>query len=152
VHRDLKPDNVIVGDGDAVKILDFGLVKLLDAAAAAIGGDVLTRTGITFGTPAYMAPEQALGRAVDGRADLYALGVILFELVTGALPFAAKEPRDLLRAHVGTPPPRLAALAGWVTPPLDALIATAMAKKPAERYVDAAAMRTALDVAVTSLP
>jgi serine/threonine-protein kinase len=161
VHRDLKPDNLILTragepgrEYEHVKILDFGLVKLLDAAAAAIGGDVLTRTGITFGTPLYIAPEQALGRPVDRRADLYALGVILFEMLTGATPFSGKDPAALLRAHVGTPAPRLAACAPgapWVTPAVEALIGGALIKKPEDRFPSAAVMRAALDDAFLSL-
>jgi serine/threonine-protein kinase len=161
VHRDLKPENVVlrvVGPAgrtfEQVKILDFGLVKLLDAAAAAIGGDVLSRTGITFGTPLYMAPEQALGRAVDGRADLYALGVMLFEMLTGQTPFTGKDPTSVLRAHVGTPAPRLAGClpsAPWVTPAMEALIGGALAKKADDRFPNAAAMRAALDDAFLSI-
>jgi serine/threonine protein kinase len=155
VHRDLKPDNLILADGERVKILDFGLVKLLDAAAAAIGGDVLTRTGITFGTPEYMSPEQALGRALDGRSDLYAVGVILFEMLTGVLPFTGKDAPAILRGHVGTPAPRLAAIAPgapWATVEIEALIAGAMAKKPGDRFASATAMRNALGHAIRSLP
>jgi serine/threonine-protein kinase len=161
VHRDLKPDNLVLTragepgrEFERVKILDFGLVKLLDAAAAAIGGDVLTRTGITFGTPMYMAPEQALGRKVDGRADLYALGVILFEMLTGTTPFSGTEPAQLLRAHVGTPPPRLAACAAgapWLTPAVEALVGGALVKKPEDRFASATVMRAALDDAFLSL-
>ena len=144
VHRDLKPENVLITAAgspadpyDFVKLLDFGLVKLLDAAAALIGGDRLTRTGIAFGTPAYIAPESAQGRPVDGRADLYAVGVMLFEMLTGRLPFMFAEPVKLLRAHVVTPAPRLAEVAAgapWCTPALDALVARALAKEPAERH------------------
>src|SRR5438105_4926793 len=81
VHRDLKPDNIMLvdmGGWESAKIVDFGLVKLIGDAEAAMGGAKLTTTGLVFGTPAYMAPEQALGRGVDGRADLYALATILF--------------------------------------------------------------------------
>jgi eukaryotic-like serine/threonine-protein kinase len=161
VHRDLKPENVILTragpagrEYEHVKVLDFGLVKLLDAAAAAIGGDVLTRTGITFGTPLYMAPEQALGRAIDGRADLYSLGVILFEMLTGKPPFTGDKPMTVLRAHVGTPPPRLAdrlADPGWITPQLEAVIAGALVKKPDDRFASATVMRAALDDAFLSV-
>jgi eukaryotic-like serine/threonine-protein kinase len=161
VHRDLKPDNLVLTRAGAagreyehVKILDFGLVKLLDAAAAAIGGDQLTRTGITFGTPLYMAPEQALGRPLDGRADLYALGVILFEMLTGHPPFEGRDPAQVLRQHVGTPAPTLQARtpgAAWVTPQLEALIAGALVKKPQDRFPSAAVMRAALDDAFLSV-
>jgi eukaryotic-like serine/threonine-protein kinase len=161
VHRDLKPDNIVLvaagapGQGyEQVKILDFGLVKLLDAAAAAIGGDALTRTGITFGTPLYMPPEQALGRAVDGRADLYALGVMIFEMLAGTPPFSGKDPPALLRAHVATPAPRLTACAPgepWVTPAVEALVGGALVKKPDDRFASAAVMRAALDDAFLSL-
>jgi serine/threonine protein kinase len=113
VHRDLKPDNLLVTLAGAaadpferLKVLDFGLVKLLDDAAAIVGGERLTRTGIAFGTPAYMAPEAALGRALDRRVDLYAVGVILFELLTGALPVCRRR-----RAHAPAPARRGAAAA-----------------------------------------
>ena len=161
VHRDLKPDNVIVTAAgpandpyDRVKLLDFGLVKLLDDAAALIGGDRLTRTGIAFGTPAYMAPESALGRPVDGRADLYAIGVMLFEMLVGRLPFIGDDSLAILRAHVATPAPRLAAATGgapWCTPALEALVGGALAKRPDQRFATATIMRAALDDGFLSL-
>ncbi len=161
VHRDLKPDNVLVTAAgspdnpyDHVKLLDFGLVKLLDAAAALIGGERLTRTGFAFGTPAYIAPESAQGKPVDGRADLYAVGVMLFEMLTGRLPFPFDDAVKVMRAHVMTPPPRLAEVAAgapWCTPALEALVGTALAKKPDARHASAAAMRAALDDAFLSL-
>ena len=160
VHRDLKPDNAIVTQAgapgatyDRVKVLDFGLVKLLDDAAALIGGARLTRTGVAFGTPLYMAPESALGRPVDHRADLYAIGVILFELLTGRPPFVAADALALLRLHVGAPVPRLAEVApatAW-PPALEEVVATALAKRAADRYPTAAAMRDALDLAFLAL-
>ena len=161
VHRDLKPENVIVAQAgpaddpyDLVKLLDFGLVKLLDDAQALIGGARLTRSGTTFGTPTYMAPEMALGRSVDGRADLYAIGVMLFEMLTGAPPFPGRDPMVLLRAHVSTAPPRLADVAGaapWCTPALEALVGGALVKAPADRFPGAAVMRACLDDAFVSL-
>jgi eukaryotic-like serine/threonine-protein kinase len=161
VHRDLKPENLMlvpVGapgrEVDRVKILDFGLAKLVGDAAALIGGDKLTRTGVVFGTPAYMAPEQALGRPVDGRADLYALGIVLFEMLTGERPFRGDGPVALMRAQVSSPPPHLAeraAGAPWITPAMERLIAGALAKKPAERFPDAARMLEALDEAFLSI-
>jgi serine/threonine-protein kinase len=161
IHRDLKPENImltLVGrDGaryEQIKILDFGVVKLLGLAASVLGDDRLTRTGMIHGTPTYMAPEQALGRPVDGRADLYAIGAMLFELLVGLPPFDAPDAVALLRKHVSVPAPRLAVVAQgapWVTAEVDALVATALAKKPTERFADAGAMIAALDRAFLSL-
>jgi serine/threonine protein kinase len=145
VHRDLKPGNVMLVGGaeDRIKLIDFGIVKLLGDAAADIGADKLTRTGVVFGTPEYLSPEQALGRPVDARADLYALGVILFEMLTGARPFDDTDPMALLRMHCTAAPPRLADAApdrkfGAET---EALVARALAKKPDDRFPSARAMR-----------
>ena len=157
VHRDLKSDNVMLvdmGGWDRAKIVDFGLVKLLGEAEAALGGTKLTRTGIVSGTPAYMAPEQALGRAVDARADLYAAGILLFELLTGRLPFSHPDPISVMRMQVKAPPPPLDTLTGpqpWHTPALTSLLATALAKDPDHRFPDATAMISALDAAFLSL-
>jgi serine/threonine protein kinase len=161
VHRDLKPENVMlvtVGDPGAtfemVKLLDFGLVKLVGDAALDLGGDRLTRTGIVFGTPAYMAPEQALGRQVDARVDLYALGAVLFETLTGQRAFRGEDPLQLMRAQVSEPAPALTSVAGaqaWCTPPLASLVARALAKRPEDRFAGAEEMIAALDQAFTSL-
>src|SRR5690606_32963562 len=107
VHRDLKPDNIMLvdmGGWERAKIVDFGLVKLIGDAEAAMGGAKLTTTGLVFGTPAYMAPEQALGRAIDGRADLYAVATILFEMLTGRVPFEHADPMMQMRMQVKAPP------------------------------------------------
>jgi len=157
VHRDLKPDNVMLvdmGGWERAKIVDWGLVKLIGDAEAAMGGGKLTRTGYVSGTPTYMAPEQALGRAVDGRADLYALGVMLFEMLTGRLPFESDDPMALMRMQVKQPPPRLDELAPgapWITPPLVALLDGALAKKADDRFANAQLMTSALDAAFQSL-
>jgi serine/threonine-protein kinase len=161
IHRDLKPDNVMLAragkpgaEYEVVKVLDFGVVKLYGIAAEVIGDEKLTRTGVVHGTPTYMAPEQALGRALDGRADLYAIGVIIFEILIGRPPFESGEPVKLLRMHVGTPAPTLAEVtrdAVWATPELDALVGGALAKRPDARFADAAAMIAALDDAFLSL-
>jgi serine/threonine protein kinase len=161
VHRDLKPENVmLVTEGEpgatfeTVKLLDFGLVKLVGDAALDLGSDKLTRTGIVFGTPAYMAPEQALGRPVDGRADLYALGAVLFEMLTGQRPFRGEDPLQVMRAQVAEPAPELGSLAGaqaWCTPALASLVARALAKRPEQRFASAEEMIAALDLAFASL-
>jgi len=115
-HRDLKPDNVMlieqvsasgVGRWEQAKLLDFGLVKLIGDASALFGGGKLTRTGMVAGTPMYMAPEQALGRDLDGRVDLYALGVILFEMLIGKPPFVSDDVVAIMKMHVRDTPPRL---------------------------------------------
>ena len=156
VHRDLKPDNILLvdmGGWDRVKIIDFGLVKLIGDVADAFGAAALTRTGIVFGTPAYMAPEQALGRHIDGRTDIYTLGVILFEMLVGRLPFMDKDPMALMRHHAKTPPPRLDQVirAPWVTPQLIVLVEGALEKEPNSRFPNTAAMIAALDDAFYSM-
>ncbi len=157
VHRDLKPENIILvpmGGWERAKVIDFGLVKLMGDAAAAFGANALTSTGLVFGTPAYMAPEQALGRLVDGRADVYAVGVILFEMLTGRLPFRDPDPQVMMRLHLKQPVPRLdevIADAAWCTPQLIALVEGAMIKDPEQRFPSAQVMMMALEDAFTSL-
>ena len=157
VHRDLKPENVILvpmGGWDRVKIIDFGLVKLVGDAAAAFGARALTSTGLVFGTPAYMAPEQALGRVVDGRADVYATGVILFEMLAGRMPFVDPDPMVLMQMHAKRPPPRLdqvAPGAPWCTPQVVALVEGALIKDPEQRFPSADVMMLALDDAFQSI-
>jgi eukaryotic-like serine/threonine-protein kinase len=111
VHRDLKPENVylvdFLGDPDFVKLLDFGIAKLAEADGAE-GGRKLTKTGMLFGTPEYMSPEQARGEQVDHRVDIYAMGCILFQLVTGQVPFAADNFMGVLSMHLTEQPPTVA--------------------------------------------
>jgi len=157
VHRDLKPDNIMLvdmGGWERAKIVDFGLVKLIGDAEAAMGGGKLTSTGLVFGTPAYMAPEQALGKLVDGRADLYAVATILFEMLTGRVPFDHQDPMMQMKMQVKAPPPRLDMLAkgaAWCTPQLSALIDAALAKDPEHRFPSAPVMMAALEDAFISL-
>src|SRR5260370_26627186 len=122
VQRDLKPNNVILverdGDPDFVKVCDFGLAKAVDPDHLLDGdqgppvdlGSLATEQGQVCGTPEYMAPEQARGEALDGRADLYAVGAMLFQMVVGQLPFAGRTPLARLSPHLGTPPPRPSAV------------------------------------------
>lgn len=157
VHRDLKPDNIILvpmGGWESVKIIDFGLVKLIGDAVAAFGNASLTSTGVVFGTPAYMAPEQALGYGVDGRADVYAVGVMLFEMLTGMLPFRDPDPIKMMRLHAKQPPPRLDEVtrgAPWCTPQLVALVEGALIKEADQRFPSAQVMMMALEDAFQSL-
>src|SRR5690606_16763494 len=112
VHRDLKPENVMLverdGDPDFVKVLDFGVAKVPIGEIPAAGSSRISRAGMVFGTPEYMAPEQALGEAVDGRADLYALGAMLFEMLAGVRPFVSTTPVGILGQQLSQPPPRFA--------------------------------------------
>lgn len=133
VHRDLKPDNVfLVRRGSArdfVKILDFGIAKVGGAASK------LTRTGMIFGTPHYMSPEQAAGQAVDKRTDIYALGVIMYEMVTGKVPFDADTFMGILSKHMFEPPRPPTELAGHGDlGALEPVILKALVKKPEQRY------------------
>ncbi|MDB4958086.1 MAG: serine/threonine protein kinase with repeat [Myxococcales bacterium] len=162
VHRDIKPDNVmLVTNGappqiwESAKIVDFGLVKLIGEAEAVMGGAAnLTNTGIVFGTPTYMSPEQALGRPVDGRTDLYSVATILFEMLTGRPPFQHDDPMTVMRLQVKAPPPRLDQLLknpAWCTPQLVALVEAALVKEPKDRFPSAEVMTAALDDAFYSL-
>ncbi|HZJ65803.1 MAG TPA: serine/threonine-protein kinase [Kofleriaceae bacterium] len=146
VHRDLKRDNIFVAPSGRPKVLDFGIAKLSDVNNAS------TRTGSLLGTPHYMSAEQAAGRPVDHRADLYAIGVILFECATGRKPFLAEALFDLLRMHVEAPPPSPRALRPDMPPDLEHVILTALAKSPDQRFSTAMAMSMALQHATAQLP
>lgn len=134
IHRDLKPENVLLVQRkdrrDFVKILDFGIAKILDAPS-------LTGSQQIFGTPGYIAPEYIQSTDIDGRADLYSLGCILYEMVTGALPFDYEYPGDLLVKHVTEPPVPPSVRLPSVEPPMEELILRALAKDPAQRFRDA---------------
>jgi serine/threonine-protein kinase len=144
VHRDLKPENVMVtwlGEGKPrIKILDLGMARLLTGGPAT----PLTRKGAVFGTPEYMPPEQAMGQPVDQRADQYAFGVMLFEMLAGGRPFSAKSPLEMLQKHIREAPPKLRAIAPATPPSVEAAVERMMAKNPAERFPDIAAAAAAL--------
>jgi serine/threonine-protein kinase len=147
VHRDLKPDNLFVTPSGRPKILDFGIAKLQPE----LGGSA-TRTGALLGTPHYMAPEQAAGRAIDHRTDLYAMGVILFECATGHKPFLGNSLFDVLRKQVDAPPPRPSSLRPDLPTALEQVILAALAKPPEQRWQSAQAMSLALQQATAPLP
>jgi serine/threonine protein kinase len=150
VHRDLKPDNVFLVEGGRnpiVKILDFGIAKLLDSETAPAQR---TRAGILMGTPEYMSPEQCSGRDVDARADIYLLGVMMYEVFTGRLPFVATTPIMTINAHVSERPtdPKIYT---DLPPKLAELILQCLAKEPAERPQTALEVRDRLVDVVTEL-
>jgi serine/threonine-protein kinase len=152
VHRDLKPDNVFLArrprGRELVKVLDFGLAKLMsDSALGAPDNAALTRDGTVFGTPEYMAPEQAEGEKLDGRTDLYALGVILYQLVTGDVPFRASNFVALLTKQVSEPPlpPRARRPDLDIPVELEAVILRCLEKRPDQRYTTADALAEALE-------
>jgi serine/threonine protein kinase len=146
VHRDLKPDNIFVTPSGRPKVLDFGIAKLNDLTTGSA-----TRTGSLLGTPHYMSPEQAAGKAVEHRADLYAMGVILFECVTGTKPFLAESLFELLRQHLEVPPPSPRSMRPELSADLEHVILTALAKSPDQRFASAQAMSVALQHATAQL-
>jgi serine/threonine protein kinase len=146
IHRDLKPSNVFVLEppparGSSVKLIDFGIVKLLDAAQPK-----LTKTGYIQGTPAYMAPEQVLGEAVDGRTDVYGLGCLLYFMLSGRRPFEGATGTEALYSQLYlAPPPFGAVVPGLAIPPLvEQLVFRALAKRADERFPDMQSMHAAI--------
>jgi serine/threonine-protein kinase len=153
VHRDLKPENVFLQRGqdgsESVKIVDFGIAQLRtteEAAASEGQRRRLTRTGMIFGTPEYMSPEQAAGKTADLRVDVYATGVILFEMLTGSVPFTGETFFGVLNAHLNDPLPTLRKVNADVnvSPELEAVIARALAKDPDQRFQSMAELGSAL--------
>jgi tetratricopeptide (TPR) repeat protein len=139
VHRDLKPDNIVLiereGDRDFVKLLDFGIAKITDNSK-----ESLTQAGVVFGTPEYLSPEQAMGEEADGRADVYAAGVILHEMLTGKRPYEAESRVEIISMHLTRPVPSLPPALRRYEP----LVQQAMAKKRDQRFASAPAFLTAL--------
>jgi serine/threonine-protein kinase len=140
VHRDLKPMNVLIDRDGRVRVTDFGIARA--------GGSEITRTGSVMGTAQYLSPEQAQGMEVTGTADIYAIGVILFEMLCGRVPFEGESAVAIAMKQVGEEPPRPSSINPKVSPALDAVVLKALAKEPAARYGSAAEMAAALDAAV----
>jgi eukaryotic-like serine/threonine-protein kinase len=151
VHRDLKPENVLLaraenGRPEQAKVIDFGLVKLLDDLGAGESSSPgLTVAGSVFGTPEYMSPEHITGGPIDARSDLYAVGVVLFAMLTGRPPFESADITDLWRAHLGAPIPSVRGLQPAIAgPDLDDILALLLAKRPEDRFESAFAAARAL--------
>jgi len=142
LHRDVKPENVMLvareGHAPRAVLIDFGLAALCDEAG-------LTGTGMCLGSPSYVAPERLAGQPYDARCDLYAVGVILYEMIAGVRPFVGASPEEVMRNALQRPPRPLRAHRRDVSPALDAVIRRALAKDPARRFADAEEMLAALD-------
>jgi serine/threonine protein kinase/tetratricopeptide (TPR) repeat protein len=153
IHRDLKPENIVLSPlrsgGDFVKVLDFGLAKVLQIAQIASNRRI-TDPGMVCGTPEYMAPEQARGDDIDHRADLYACGVLLYELLAGTLPFEGASPREVVLLHLSQLPPDITIMAPDRKMPqaLVDLVMKALSKDPADRFQSASAYAEALNKAM----
>jgi eukaryotic-like serine/threonine-protein kinase len=139
VHRDLKPHNVILDEEGRIKVTDFGIAKA--------GASEMTETGAVMGTAHYLSPEQAQGKPVDARSDLYSIGVILYELLTGRVPFDAESPVSIAVQHVSEPPVPPSQINPAVPPAFEAVTLRAMAKRPEDRFQDADAFIAALQQA-----
>lgn len=143
IHRDMKPENILVtyvaGHGEQARIADFGLAKLRD--------EVTVTTGVALGTPSYMSPEQTVGQSADIRADIYAAGIILFEMITGQKPFIAANPFDIMRMHREAPVPQLSSrmLNHRFSKPLEQVMQIALAKDRDRRFPNAEAFLQTID-------
>ncbi|MFF7970593.1 protein kinase [Streptomyces sp. NPDC007905] len=136
VHRDIKPANVIITDNGAVKVMDFGIARALHGAST-----TMTQTGMVMGTPQYLSPEQALGKAVDHRSDLYATGCLLYELLALRPPFTGETPLSVVYQHVQDIPTPPSDVSEACPPELDGLVMRSLAKEPDDRFQTAEEMR-----------
>jgi eukaryotic-like serine/threonine-protein kinase len=141
IHRDIKPSNIMVDAEGNGFLTDFGIARIVESA-----GEGLTGTGMAIGTPGYMAPEQGLGVPITHRADIYALGVMLFEMLTGQQPFSAETPMAVILKHINDPVPQIAQLNPALPPAINHVIQRAMAKKPDDRFATASEMARSLTV------
>ncbi|MER6569297.1 protein kinase [Streptomyces sp. NPDC001093] len=144
VHRDIKPSNIMLTGPDTVKVLDFGIAKAFTETATRITG-----SGAAIGTPAYLSPEQINGAEIDHRADLYAMGCLLHELLVGQPPFRGESPFAVMHQHLFAAPEPVSRLRPQIPPTVEAVILRALGKDPKERFADAGQMREALADALT---
>jgi eukaryotic-like serine/threonine-protein kinase len=146
VHRDIKPANVIITDTGTVKVMDFGIARALHGAS-----QTMTQTGMVMGTPQYLSPEQALGKTVDTRSDLYAIGCLLYELLALRPPFVGETPLSVVYQHVQDVPRLPSEVSASAPPELDGLVMRALAKNPEDRFQTAEEMRGVAQYALRML-
>ncbi len=142
IHRDVKPGNMLLGPGEHLLLSDFGIAKVMDSNTA------LTHTGASVGSPEYMSPEQATGEA-DYRGDIYSLGVVVYKMLTGQVPFSASTPVQVMFRHVQEPPPSPRAFNPSISPQIEAVVLQALAKRPEQRFQSAGALAAALKSAAS---
>ena len=145
VHRDIKPENILLHEGQPV-VADFGIARALSTR----GTDLISRPGFTVGTPTYMSPEQATADAVDGRSDVYSLGCVLYEMLTGSPPFTGTTPRATMARHATEPPAPIRTARPNIPAAVERAIARALAKDPADRFATAAEFAAALETTATA--
>lgn len=145
IHRDVKPSNVLLDESGNCVLSDFGLARMAE------GSLKLTVTGAVLGTPAYMSPEQGLGQPLDGRSDVYALGVILYEALTGRVPYRAETPVAVIFKHISDPLPPARELNPDIPEPLERVLLKSLAKRPEDRFQSAREMVAALRAAIPEI-
>lgn len=146
VHRDIKPDNIIINStiaGLRVKVLDFGIAKLHDVVASH-----LTQTGSVMGTPHYMSPEQCLGEELDSRADIYSMGIVLYEMLCGRVPFNSPVSTAVVVQHVNQPPQSLRTIDTGISPQVEAVVFHALEKRRDARPATASSLAQELTAAI----
>ncbi len=152
IHRDLKPGNILFHADGRVLLADFGLAKVLREEADQNGTSALTNAGTVIGTPEYLSPEQAAGQALDQRTDIYSLGIVLFHMLTGRVPFSGATPVATAIEHAISVPPSICQLNPMLSPEIEAVVMKALAKKPEQRYASASQLAQALSAAAGIAP
>ena len=147
VHRDVKPENVLLERHGRVLLADFGLARATELTDPFGIAPALTGTGFVVGTPSYMSPEQAIGGELDARTDIYALGCVLYEMLTGETPFFGPNPQEIIARRVALPAPPVSSLREGVPPPVEAAVDRALVRWPGGRFASAADFARALESA-----